>query len=225
MPGSLDLVFMDIGGVLYDDRVYARAWDSALREAGASFTDEEFAAEYAACRATQDGSFRRKLATRFLGPDAELDVLEKLAARHWNYPATALYPDALPCLQILRDAGYRLGIIANQPSQVHGAMARDGLASFFEIWGISDDLGLQKPDPELFRHAIATAAVDAARTVMVGDRLDYDMEPAKLAGMRTVWVLRGEAPDEPTPEQLGVPDATARDLAELPTVLRRVAGA
>ena len=42
---------------------------------------------------------------------------------------------------------------------------------------------------------------------MVGDRLDYDVRPAKAAGMRAVWVLRGEAPDDPTPEQLAEADA------------------
>ena len=34
---------------------------------------------------------------------------------------------------------------------------------------------------------------------MVGDRLDYDVRPARRVGMRAIWMLRGEAPDEPTP--------------------------
>ena len=37
---------------------------------------------------------------------------------------------------------------------------------------------------------------------MVGDRLDNDIAAAKQHGLRTVWLLRGEAPDEPTDEQL-----------------------
>ena len=48
VPGAIDHVFLDIGGVLYDDRVYAEAWRRALREAGGTFTDEAFDAEYAA---------------------------------------------------------------------------------------------------------------------------------------------------------------------------------
>jgi HAD superfamily hydrolase (TIGR01549 family) len=39
---TIGIVFFDVGGVLYDDTVYARAWNRALREAGARFTDEEF---------------------------------------------------------------------------------------------------------------------------------------------------------------------------------------
>lgn len=225
MPGSVDFVFLDIGGVLYDDRVYAEAWRRALREEGAVFTDLEFDEEYASCRRDQNRSFRKRLAERFLGPDADVDALEKVAARYWNYPPGALHPDVRPCLEALTARGFRLGIIANQPSQVRSAMVRDGLVGFFEVWGVSDDLGLQKPDPKLFTHALQTAGVEPGRAVMVGDRLDYDVRPAARAGMRTVWVLRGEAPDEPTPEQLAEADAAIRDLTELPDVLEALARA
>jgi HAD superfamily hydrolase (TIGR01549 family) len=223
MPGSIEVVFLDIGGVLYDDRVYAEAWRRALREAGATFGDDAYDAEYAACRAAQSSSFRRRLAARFLGTGADLEDLERRAARHWNYPPGALHPDARGCLDALRASGYRLGIIANQPSQVRSAMQRDGLVPYFEVWGVSDDLGLSKPDPALFVHALRTARVDPGSAVMVGDRLDYDVRPARSVGMRTVWVLRGEAPDEPTAAQLAEPDAAVVDLAALPAAIERLA--
>jgi HAD superfamily hydrolase (TIGR01509 family) len=215
---ALEMVFFDIGGVMYDDGVYARSWKTALRGSGARFTDEEFDAEYTAARAAQSGSFRRRLTRRFLGTDDDLAAVEALAAKHWAYPATALYPDVVPCLEEL-ERRYRLGVIANQPSSVRAAMERDGLTRFFEVWGVSDDLGLQKPDPKLFSQVLYTAGVSPARTVMLGDRLDYDVRPAKAAGMRAVWVLRGEAPDEPTPAQLAQPDASVHDLAEVPDML------
>src|SRR3954452_1985644 len=117
VPEAIDHVFLDIGGVLYDDRVYAEAWRRGLREARGTFTDAAFEEEDAACRAAQDRSFRVHLATAFLGPDADVRALETLAARHWHYPPSALHTDAVPTLTELRDAGYRLGVIANQPSQ------------------------------------------------------------------------------------------------------------
>lgn len=215
---ALDMVFFDIGGVMYDDTVYARSWRTALRESGAEFTDEEFDLEYAAARAAQSESFRRRLTTRFLGSVDDLAAVEARAARYWAYPPTALYPDVLPCLEAL-EGRFRLGVIANQPSSVRQAMERDGLTGFFEVWGVSDDLGLQKPDPRLFSHVLYTAGVSPARTVMLGDRLDYDVRPARAAGMRAVWVLRGEAPDEPTPAQLAQADASIHDLGEVPALL------
>lgn len=216
---AIGMVFLDIGGVLYDDRVYARAWRKALREAGADFSDEEFDVEYAACRAAQDGSFRRRLADRFVGPEADVDRLAKVAARYWDYPPSSVQADAATTLEQLRDAGYRLGLIANQPSDVRNALRRDGLGAYFDTWAISDDLGLHKPDPALFVEALRVAQVEPHAAAMVGDRLDYDIRPANEAGMHTVWLLRGEAPDDPSEAQLAEPDVSIHDLAELPQAL------
>jgi len=216
--GPLEMVFFDIGGVMYDDSVYARSWQKALRESGATFTDEEFEAEYAAARAAQSESFRRRLTKRFLGSDDDLAAVEARAARYWAYPPDALYADVVPCLEAL-EGRFRLGVIANQPTSVRAAMDRDGLTRFFEVWGVSDDLGLQKPDPKLFSHVLYTAGVSPARTAMIGDRLDYDVRPARTAGMRAIWMLRGEAPDEPTDAQLAEADGWVRDLTEIPALL------
>jgi HAD superfamily hydrolase (TIGR01509 family) len=215
---ALEMVFFDIGGVMYDDTIYARAMNTALRALGASFTDEEFDEVYRMARAEQAGSFRGLLARRFLGPGADMGALEAEASKHWAYPPDALHDDVRPCLVAL-SGRYRLGIIANQPSAVKDAMRRDGLDGYFEVWGVSHDVGLEKPDPALFKHVIEEAGVEPPRSVMVGDRLDYDVRPAKAAGMRAVWALRGEAPDDPTPGQLAEADAAIRGLAELPAVL------
>jgi FMN phosphatase YigB (HAD superfamily) len=217
---TIEIVFFDVGGVLYDDTVYARSWNRALREAGAVFTDEEFEDEYTAARAAQSGSFRRRLMARFL-PDGDLGTLEGIAERSWHYPPSARYEDAIPCLELLQGR-YRLGVIANQPGEVRAAMSRDGLSDFFEVWGISDELGVGKPDPTLFELAAKAAGVDPAAAVMVGDRLDYDVRPAKRVGMRAIWMLRGEAPDEPTADQLAEADGAVRSLEDLPSALERV---
>jgi FMN phosphatase YigB (HAD superfamily) len=214
----LETVFFDIGGVLYDDTVYARALHTALRRLGAAFTDDEFDRVYREARAAQSGSFRALLAHRFLGPDADLSALEREASTLWTYPPDALHGDVRRCLDTLAGR-FRLGIIANQPSAVRDVLRRDGLDGYFDAWGVSDDVGIQKPDPRLFEHVMREAGASAATSAMVGDRLDYDVRPAKATGMRTVWVLRGEAPDDPTPDQLAEPDAAVEGLDQLPAAL------
>lgn len=206
---------------MYDDSIYRDALLIALRELGAEVGDDAFALEYEACRRAQDGSFRGRLATRFLGPDADVAEVERRASPHWRYPSGSLEPDVRPCLEALAGR-YRLGVVANQLTAIRDAMRRDGIERFFEVWAISEDLRVTKPDPMIFTHALELSAVDAGRAVMVGDRLDYDVRPAKAVGMRAVWVLRGEAPEHPTPEQLAEADATVRSLAELPGVLERL---
>jgi len=218
VSGHLDWVFLDIGGPVYSDEPYRLAIRDALRDMGASFSDEEYEAEYEACRAAQHGSFKGRLARRFIGPDADVGDVIRLASERWQYRPDALYADVLPAVAELAKE-YRLGVLANQESTVRSALERDGLAGDFGAWAVSEDLGLEKPDPRIFEHALQVAKAEPARSVMVGDRLDYDVEPAKRAGMRTVWVLRGQAPARATPEQLVVPDAAVRSLAELPGAL------
>lgn len=218
----LDWVFLDIGGPIYSDEPYRLAIRDALREMGAEFADDEYEAEYERCRAAQRGSFKWRLARHFLGPDPDVPQLVRRASPRWQYRPDALYDDVRPALEELAGR-YRLGVIANQQSTVHAALERDGLAGFFDAWAVSEDLGIEKPDPRLFAHALDVAGAAADRSAMVGDRLDYDVEPAARAGMRTVWVLRGEAPAEPTPGQLAVPDAAVRSMAELPAALEGLA--
>jgi HAD superfamily hydrolase (TIGR01549 family) len=216
-----DVVFLDVGGVIYDDAVYRRALLRALRDLGSPVTDEAFDREYERCRELQDGSFRRRLAGAFLHGgtvDERSEAVRRRASEYWSYQPEALEADVLPALGILKQR-YRLGIIANQPSDVRAALRRDGIDTFVDVWGISDDLGIEKPDPRLYAHVLRLAAVEPARAVMVGDRLDYDVRPSKAAGMRAVWILRGEAPRRPTARQLGEADASIHSLAELPAVL------
>jgi HAD superfamily hydrolase (TIGR01549 family) len=217
----LEVVFLDVGGVLYRDDGYRSALRRALRDLGATFADVEFDEEYEACRRDQSGSFRARLARRFLGPEPDLRALEAGAERWWRYGREDLEPDALPAVRTLAGR-FRLGLIANQPSSVREALERDGLDGFFEVRAISGNLGVQKPDPRIFLHAVAGTGVAPGRAVMVGDRLDHDVRPARAVGMRAVWVLRGEAPDDPTREQLAEADAAVHSLEELPEVLEKL---
>jgi len=221
MSSHLDWVFLDIGGPIYSDEPYRRAIRMALRELGASFADEEYEEEYERCRAAQRGSFKARLARRFLGDGFDVDEVTRRAARHWEYEPDAPYPDVRPALEELATR-YRLGVIANQQAAVREAMERDGLDGFFEAWAVSEDLGVEKPDPRIFTAALEIAGAPPSRSVMAGDRLDYDVEPARAAGMRAVWVLRGEAPAHPTAEQLAVADAAVTSLAELPAALEEL---
>ena len=127
----------------------------------------------------------------------------------------------MPCLEALAGT-YRLGIIANQPSAVKDAMRRDGLDGYFEVWGVSDDVGLEKPDPRLFAHVLETAGVRPGGARWSATVSTTTSVRRKAAGMHAVWVLRGEAPDEPTPEQLAEADAAIRGLDELPGALRAI---
>lgn len=220
MTSHLDVVFFDVGGPLYGDRPYYDGLLAGIREVRPDASEDEFWAEFEACRRDQRGPFTRRLVLRFVdGPDAERAIERGKAL--WSYPPDSLQPDVVPALETLRGS-YRLGVLANQERWIRETMARDGLDPYFDVWAVSAEVGAEKPDSRIFEHALAEAGSPPERCVMVGDRLDNDIAAAGSHGMRTVWLLRGEAPDEPTEEQLAVPDAAARSLAEVPAVLERL---
>lgn len=218
MTSHLDVVFLDVGGPLYGDRPYYEGLLAAIREIRPDADQAAFWAEFEAARADQRGPFTRRLSLLFVGEDDYPKVVER-GRELWAYPPDSLQPDVRPALEALA-VEYRLGVLANQEPWIRDTMRRDGIDGFFDVWAVSGELGVEKPDPGIFEHALAQAGVPAARCAMVGDRLDNDILAAKRHGMRGVWMLRGEAPPQPTEEQLSRVDASVRTLEELPAALR-----
>ena len=220
MSDHLDVVFLDIGGPLYRDRPYYEGLLAAIKELRPDADEAVFWAELEACRTDQRGPFTRRLATLFVD-EAEYDRVVRRGKELWTYPPESLQPDARQALEVLA-AGYRLGVLANQEPWIRDTMRRDGIDRFFDVWVVSGELGVEKPDPGIFEHALRAAGAPAVRCAMVGDRLDNDVLAAKRHGIRGVWLLRGEAPPEPTEEQLARVDASVRTLDELPAALDRL---
>ncbi|MGH3949495.1 MAG: RbtT/DalT/CsbX family MFS transporter [Pseudonocardiaceae bacterium] len=218
----VDLILFDVGGTLYDDDCFAQALHHAVRDLAGEVDDAEFWAAYDAQRQRATGSLRTTLADKFVG-GRRADLVERARA-HWEYPSSALYADVRPVLTTLA-RHYRLGIVANSRDNVLDALEREGLRELFTVTALADEVGVEKPDPRIFRHALREAAVPAERTVYVGNRLDTDIRPAQALGMRAVWMLRGEAPPAPTDRQLTEPDAVITSLTGLPLVLHRFANA
>lgn len=57
----------------------------------------------------------------------------------------------------------------------------------------SAEIGYAKPDMRIFERALDMVGCRAAESMMVGDRLDNDIAPAKALGMKTVWMKNGLA--------------------------------
>jgi HAD superfamily hydrolase (TIGR01509 family) len=71
---------------------------------------------------------------------------------------------------------------------VREALRRLGLENFFRAVVTSQDIGVTKPDPAMFREALRRVGVDAVDTVMVGNDLDRDITPALALGMHGILV-------------------------------------
>lgn len=62
---------------------------------------------------------------------------------------------------------------------------------FFDIVITSAECGCAKPDLKIFKMALEQANCTTDECVMIGDRIDNDIAPAKQLGMKTVWVRQG----------------------------------
>jgi HAD superfamily hydrolase (TIGR01549 family) len=101
-----------------------------------------------------------------------------------------LYPDVRPALARLRQDGVWLGIAGNQTVRA-GRILRELFTDDVDLIGTSDDWGASKPDLEFFKRVAEAVPFAADEILYVGDRVDNDIRPAVVAGMRTALVHRG----------------------------------
>jgi len=174
-------LFFDLGDTIYDEsRSNFERVCSLISRNGLDITAEVFLEkmrEGAALYAPSPFTYAREQ----LGIEA-------------NYPYSSekevLFEGADEVLGYL-SGKYRLGILANQPASTRQRLIRDGLFGRFELCLLSDAENLFKPDIAFFEYAVRKAGCDPAKAVMIGDRLDNDIYPAKKLGMRTVRIKQG----------------------------------
>ena len=116
---------------------------------------------------------------------------------------------------------HRLALVTNgAPDVQREKLAGTTLAPRFGAIVISAELGIAKPDPRIFAHALRAIGADREGAVMVGDSLTRDVEGARRAGLRSIWIDRGDV--TPSPED-AVPDARVTALSQIRASLAALA--
>lgn len=124
------------------------------------------------------------------------------------------FPQAKELLRKLAQR-YRIGIIANQSAGTASRLESYGMLEHIQAVFASFEEGLAKPDPRFFELALARTGCRPEEAVMVGDRIDNDIVPAKRLGMGAIWVRQGLARHQSVPDPLFAPDCTVEALADL----------
>jgi FMN phosphatase YigB (HAD superfamily) len=236
---ALKAVTFDFWGTLFEWNGWAaEVRREAVREFvarhRAELSSEVVDAAFAAGVAAQDAAWRR---SNHFGPAAIIEHF--LAELRLEAPAESraelqhLIEDPLPgrvltpiagvdaAITRLRERGIRLGIVCDSGMMVgrvlRGQLQRTGLARHFEADALafSDEVGVTKPRPEIFRKALAGLGAGPAEAAHVGDLRFTDMAGARALGMRAVRFRgfnddTGEGPEG---------DATIDSYAELEAAL------
>jgi putative hydrolase of the HAD superfamily len=211
-------IFFDAGNTLLYPRLDERVRD--LTEAGFPARVEDFHAAERAAKQKLDlwlwpqirqGEVPRTIDHYYWGeylallmgligaPETEHARLTRLVAdgfrdiRTWS----VVMPETPPYLASLKVEGYFLGVISNSVGTLAGQLQNTGLRDYFQAIFDSAIVGVEKPHPEIFQMALASAEVAANEAVFVGDTHATDVGGAQLAGLHGVLIDRVNAYPHP----------------------------
>jgi len=102
----------------------------------------------------------------------------------------ALYKDVAPALDSLKEQGLTLGLISNVDRDISATYDELGLGNWLGVTVTSQDVGFNKPHPEIFQAALKKVGVKPAEAIYVGDQYEIDVIGANGVGMRGILIDR-----------------------------------
>ena len=194
-------VALDVGETLIDEtRVWA-TWAEAL--GSTPFTIMSAIGATIARGVEYDRAFEMLHRPEWRAMEREVNE------RYGGFRAEDLYPDALPTLDGLRRAGFKVAVVGNQPARRTAELRALGVET--DVLAMSEELGAHKPEAAFFARALERMGnPDPGDVAYVGDRLDNDVRASAASGLHSVWIRRGPwgvIPKAPVPRATLVIDA------------------
>ncbi|MEJ2187262.1 MAG: HAD-IA family hydrolase [Gemmatimonadota bacterium] len=223
---TFEAVFLDAGGTLiHPDRSFIV---KQLADCGVKLDAAKVAAAERSARdllrsvllseASEDDATRLRIFwdafVRSTGcPDeAVTGVVEAIMVRHRDGQLWVDVEDGTAAtLRTLREQGYTLGVVSNADGRVEGFLELAGLRRYLDFVVDSAVVGVEKPDPGIFRIALDRAGVEPRMAVHVGDIYEIDVMGARAAGVEGILL------DPAGTEDVDAP--TIASLADLPAWL------
>lgn len=112
------------------------------------------------------------------------------AARTYRAAYLAARRPVAGAVALLRALGQHgaIGVISNNvTAEQTGKIDACGLRDHIDALVISEDVGIAKPDPAIFHHALGRVGARAEDAVMIGDSWSADILGARAAGIRALW--------------------------------------
>ena len=115
-------------------------------------------------------------------------LIDRLSVDYINYlpENNFLFDGAQEVLRYL-SAKYSLHIITNGFEEVQQTkLDRSNIAHYFNSVTTSEEVGVKKPHPLIFEHALRLAGAAPGNSVMIGDTYEADILGAQNAGMHSI---------------------------------------
>ena len=118
-----------------------------------------------------------------------------------------IFPNSAKLLRKLKEQGYIVGVITNGPSMLQNhKMDTSGLRDYCDIVVVSGDVGVHKPDPQLFIYTAEKLGLKPEECVYVGDHPVNDIQGALNAGMKAIRMNYGWFKDQDLRDDVPVID-------------------
>ncbi|MCR5013986.1 MAG: YjjG family noncanonical pyrimidine nucleotidase [Bacteroidales bacterium] len=132
--------------------------------------------------------------TRFLKPLEHYGIHDVELADHlsedyvyWSPRIVRLVPGTLELLEYLKPK-YHLHLITNGFQEVqHTKLSGSGMEPYFETLTVSEEVGVKKPNPEIFHYALQKAHATAEESLVIGDEMAVDIDGARAAGIDQIF--------------------------------------
>lgn len=231
MPHQIKAVLFDVGGPLDTETIMDREIDEQIklsfRNHGLAVSDSE----YAKVNQWAIDSFAPKTYHSILWKlaDGDMSLIDKVEAelmatvpqRNASRGDFELREGTPALLAELSRQGLLLGLAANQPKESLANMEHFGIIDYFTYQEVSGTIKLRKPDPRLLLHACEALGVSPEETIMVGDRIDNDIVPARMLGMVAIRFVSGRHANQQPRSWNEAPHADVRSVEELGDAIRR----
>ncbi len=203
-------VFFDLYGTLFVYGDMKKAWADwlhhfyiSLRDLGLTISEEDFSKEcdryfwkVEPAHSEKNLTIFEKRIKSFCASleiklcDCDVTSIADMIAGKWQ-ESIELDQDAVPVLKKLKEDGRILGLVSNfdHPPHVRRYLSEYGLDCLFETIIISGEVGVKKPDPDIFKPAFEATGLMPGEVIYVGDA-DVDVKAANAAGIMPLLIKR-----------------------------------
>ena len=126
-----------------------------------------------------------------------------------------LHPEIVPMLSALKEKGIRIGLITNCYFEERDAIRDSILYPYFQVHCMSCELGIKKPDPEIFYRCMQDLKASADECIYVGDGGSSELEAARAVGMHAIqatWYFKEGVANRYERKESFVQAASLRDI-------------
>jgi len=220
-------ILLDAGGVILDETEYenrnARLISRMLASKVSGYTESRYWKDVEESIIRYTPSTRKYVFWKYCEGDSRVfENTWKEFMAEWRKiePALKLMVGIDAELRALR-RDFKLVLAGQYGENIIRLLEKEGLMDLFENRKSQADFSITKPDPRYIRQIAEAAGLDCGDCVMVGDRIDKDVIPAKQNGMATVFVRTGIYRNQTarTPDES--PDLVLDSVAGLAEVIKQ----